>query len=338
MNQFEPAVTVIRGNGIEAIHHIAVAVVNKEGCLTHYVGDPSFNCMTRSSIKPFQLLSLFTSGAAEHYKFSNEQLSIMCGSHNGSDKHREVVISNLKQAGNSPEMLQCGSHWPIGMQPEEIFPQLGEEKDPLRHNCSGKHSGFLALCRYLGEDVADYLDPNSQTQTMVKNAIADFCQFDIEQMNEGIDGCSAPNFSLSLEALARGYMRLANGLGRNDALDRIAQSIRSAIWEFPYMVSGEKRFDYDLVRSFPNNAVCKVGAEGVEAFGFADPSIGIAIKIADGNWRALWPVCIEVLKQLGIIKKNQLPPYIQHHEKPEILNVRKKLTGYILTEFDLKKA
>lgn len=336
-NRFEPAVTVYRGDGVEAVHHIAVAVVNNEGRLTHYVGDPSFNVMTRSSIKPFQLMPLVASGAAEKFGFSNEQLSIMCGSHNGTDKHREVVQSNLALAGNTPADLQCGSHWPIGMQPDEIFPQHGEEKDPLRHNCSGKHSGFLALARYLNEDVASYLDPQSKTQKMVKQALADFCQFDPGLMKQGIDGCSAPNYSLSLQALAYGYMKLANGLGTTDAEKTVAQKIRSAIWEFPYMVSGDNRFDYDLKRSFPNNALCKVGAEAVEAFGFAEPSIGIAIKIADGNWRALWPVCVEVLKQLGLIKNGQVPSFLQKHEKPEVLNVRKIVTGHIITGFDLKK-
>lgn len=336
-HQFEPAVTVFRGDGVEAVHHIAVAVVNNEGHLTHYVGDPSFNVMTRSSIKPFQLMPLFISGAADHFGFSNEQLSIMCGSHNGTDIHREIVKSNLKLAGNSPDDLRCGSHWPVWMQPDEIFPQNGEEKDPLRHNCSGKHSGFLALSRYLKEDIATYLEPDSKTQEMVKQALADFCQFDTKQMKQGIDGCSAPNYSLSLQSLAFGYMKLANGLGENESMKVIANRIRSAIWEFPYMVSGDNRFDYDLKRSFPRNALCKVGAEAVEAFGFAEPSIGIAIKILDGNWRALWPVCIEVIKQLGIIKKGQVPAELSKYEKPEILNVRKFVTGHIVAEFDLKK-
>ena len=43
----------------------------------------------------------------------------------------------------------------------------------------------------------------------------------------------------------------------------------------------------------------EVSAWLVEAMAFADPPLGIAVKIHDGNFRALRPVCVEVLRQLG---------------------------------------
>ena len=69
----------------------------------------------------------------------------------------------------------------------------------------------------------------------------------------------------------------------------------------PYLGSGKGRFDHDLMRSLPGWVVAKVGAEAVQGMGFVDPPLGIAVKVLDGAWRALGPVCVQVLVQLGII-------------------------------------
>ena len=99
---------VYRGKREESVHYGSIAVVNNEGKLTHYLGDPEFFTFARSSPKPFQLLPTVTSGASDKFGFTPKQLAIMCGSHSGSDEHREVVLSNLKAAGNGPEHLKCG--------------------------------------------------------------------------------------------------------------------------------------------------------------------------------------------------------------------------------------
>ena len=194
----EVAARVYRGEVVEAQHCADIAVVDAEGNLTHYLGNPDAVYMTRSSVKPFQALPIILTGALDRLGFSSEQLAIMCASHTGTDRHREVVRSNLWQAGNHPEDLKCGTHLPIGMEQDGTYPTAGEDKDPLRHNCSGKHSGFLALAGFLGEPVSDYLKPTSRTQQLVKEAVAEVCQYPSERIEVGIDGCSAPVLSLPL--------------------------------------------------------------------------------------------------------------------------------------------
>ena len=333
----EQVATVYRGEAIEAIHHGSVAVINIKGQLTHYFGDPEFATITRSCIKPFQLMPLLTSGAADRFGFSPEQLAVMCGSHIGSDHHRAVVISNLKAADHDVEDLQCGCHWPLGMMMSNDYPLHEEDKDTARHNCSGKHSGFLALARFLGDDKANYLSPESRTQMMVMKAVSDFCEYPLEKMPIGIDGCSAPNFPLALRNLALGFMKLANALSDDLILRPAMNRIREAMWSFPEMVSGKGRFDLALMRSFPNNVVCKIGAEAVEGIGFSDPSLGIAVKIHDGNDRALGTVCISALKQLGIIGNIDDFPLLKPYENPEVRNVRDFVTGHIVPKFKLKR-
>ena len=294
--------------------------------------------MTRSSIKPFQLMPFLLSGGADHFGFTPRQLSIMCGSHNGTDEHRDVVISNLSLAGNRPEFLQCGCHKPIFMDYTKENPLHGEDKDALRHNCSGKHSGFLAHAKFLGDDVAEYLNPNSKTQTMIREQLASYCEVDEGSMPRGTDGCSAPNYAVPIKNLALGFKKLANGEGSSDKERAVATRIRSAMQEYPHLVSGERRFDLDLMRAFPGNVVCKVGAESIEGFGLANPSIGICVKINDGASRALWPICVAVLKQLGIIANTTETPSLKRHERPEVRNYRETLTGHIETTFTLRRA
>ncbi len=360
------AARVYRGDGVEAIHYASVAVVDGDGNLTHYLGDPDLAVMARSAIKPFQVLPLLTTGAFDHYQFSARHLAIMCGSHNGTDEHREMVLSNLERTGHRSDDLQCGGHWPLWMQLEEVFPRNGEDEDPLRHNCSGKHSGFLALAKFLGVDKESYLDPNSESQRLVKQAVAEFCESPIEKMPTSIDGCSAPNFPLSLYHFALGFKKLVNletggvtagwptaggGFKKNGnpalpsprgrapvvTLKQALARVREAMITHPEMVSGEKRFDLDLMRSFPSRVLCKVGAESIEGIGFCEPPLGIAVKIHDGNWRALGAVCVAVLKQLDLVKDINDFPLLKRHEMPEVRNCRKILTGRIVTEFELRQ-
>ena len=332
-----PLAKVYRGSAIEAVHYGSIAVVNEQGELTHYIGEPEMVISMRSSVKPFQALPLLLSGGFDHFGFSVKQLAIMCASHNGTDEHRDLVISNLKAAGNSAEDLQCGSHWPMGLRLDGIYPSKEEENDPLRHNCSGKHSGFLALTKFLKEDSKEYLNPESKTQELIKQAVADMCEYPVDELGVAIDGCSAPVFSFPLINLARGFKNLATKQAKVPEMQNALERIFEAMTSYPKMVAGEKRFDYDLMRSIPDNAVCKVGAEAVEGLGFAKQKIGIAVKIGDGNVRALRPVCMEVLRQLDIVDSINKFPFLKRYDRPQVKNYRKKVTGKIEPVFELKK-
>ncbi len=331
------AAKVFRGNTIEAYHNASIVVLDNEGSITHYLGDPEMMIMTRSSIKMFQVMALFTSGAADHFGFSDKQLAIMCGSHTGSDEHREVVLSNLKLAGNSVDDLQCGCHWPLGMEDSKTFPTHGEEKDVLRHNCSGKHSGFLALAKYINDDIENHLDPNSKTQKMIKQIVAEYCEYPENKIDVTIDGCSAPNFSIPLKNLALGIMKLAAGKGSDSVSPDIVNRIKKIVQSNPEMVSGEGRFDLDLAKSFPDNIINKFGAETIQIIGFSDPSIGIAVKVHDGNSRVLGAVCVEIFKQLGLVDNIEDFPYLLQYKEPVVKNVQNKVTGKIIADFKLQK-
>jgi L-asparaginase II len=328
---------VYRGRRGESVHYGSITVVDNKDRLTHYVGDPEFFSFVRSSSKPFQLIPLIATGAADKYGFTAKQLAIMCGSHIGTDHHRATVIANLEAAENVPENLKCGTQLPIHMIMSGEYPRQEEHKDPVRHNCSGKHSGFLALARYLGEDVSEYLKPDSGVQQMILKAVAENYRYLAEDIIISTDGCSAPNFGMPIFYTAGAFRRLASAKGSSARDSEILKRIRDAMREFPEMVSGEGRFDLALMRTFPNNVVCKVGAEAIQGIGFKEPSIGIVVKIHDGNPRALLPVCVEVLIQLGLVNINKAE-HLKTFYEPEVRNSANLVTGHVKAEFNLKKA
>jgi len=332
----EIVANVYRGEGLESVHHGAVAVMDTGGNLTHYVGEVDFRTQARSEAKPFQAIPLLRTGAADRYGFSDRQLAVMCGSHTGTPEHVGVVASNLAAAGNDESNLMCGTHPPLYYVVENKLPREGEMFSPLQHNCSGKHSGFLALARFLGEDVSRYLDPDSRTQQLVLDAISEMYDYPRDQITIGIDGCSAPVFGMPLKQAAIAFARLANGVAKDEKTRAVLHRIKKAMTTYPEMVSGPGRFDLALAKTFPGNVVNKVGAEGIEGIGFSDPPIGIAVKILDGNARALYPVVVEVLKQLGLLDGVDMT-HLEPFAHPEVTNWRKLIVGRIVADFELKK-
>jgi len=323
------AAVVARGGGIEAWHEAAVAVVDGSGRVIRALGDPELATFTRSAIKPLQALPLCLTGAADAIGLDAEELALAAASHDGSDVHRAVAERMLGKAGGSVADLQCGAHWPIGMRTAGQHPCAGEDRDPLRHNCSGKHAGFLAVARTLGVAFDRYLDPDSAVQRAVRRAVADACEIDDASLQSATDGCSAPNFAMPLSALARGFKNLATRGPGAAPLDAALARVRGAMQAHPLMVSGAQRFDAQLMRAFGGRVVCKGGAEGLEAIGFSDPPLGIAVKVLDGGERAGPPICVAVLRALGLIA-GETPEPLAGRERPVLTNHQGLETGAIV--------
>jgi L-asparaginase II len=299
------------------VHAASVAVVNERGELVRSFGDPNQRFAFRSATKPFQALPLVTSGAADAFGLDARELAIACGSHNGSDRHADVVRGLLARAGTGADALRCGTQLPIELRLRHEQPLRGEDRDPVRHNCSGKHAGFLLVARQLGERFEAYLEPKSRVQLLVREAVASACELSPDTLEPAIDGCSAPTFASSL--VARALVR-----------------VRDAMLAESYFVSGDGRFDHDLARSFPGNVVAKSGAEAIIAIGFRDPPLGIVVKVHDGADRARGPIVIAVLRGLGIIDDIERFPLLARYERPAIQNDAKLRTGEIVAELVLR--
>ena len=330
------AAVITRGDGVDAWHAAAAAIVDGDGRVTHALGDPELVTFTRSAIKPLQALPLCLTGARDALAIDDEELALAAASHDGTDVHRAIAARLLAKAGAGAEQLLCGAHWPIGMRLAGRHPCAGEDRDPLRHNCSGKHAGFLAVARVLGVAPERYLDPDSEVQRAVKRAVADACEIPEASLRTGTDGCSAPNFGMPLASLARGFKNLATRGSSSAPLDAALARVRAAMQAHPQLVSGEARFDHDLARAFGARIVSKGGAEALQAIGFSDPPIGIAVKVLDGGERALAPICLAVLAALGLLVSAP-PPSLAHRVRPAITNHRGVETGAIVATVELQR-
>jgi L-asparaginase II len=327
---------VKRGGFVESVHMGCVAVADARGELLYCAGDPHFWTFTRSTLKPFQAIPFVHAGGAEYFGFSSRELALMCASHSGEPVHTERVQFMLHQAGCSEQDLQCGCHVPIAYSAAggQVLP--GQSFSQLHNNCSGKHAGFLAYCRQHGMDLRTYLDSVHPLQGAVRGSVAHFSGVLPESLKMGIDGCSAPNYAVPLSRLALAYARFAQ-----DAADPhygdAPYILFNAMAAHPELVSGSGRTDLAISRAGHGDWVAKAGAEGVQAIGIRPASLGIAIKILDGDARALAVITIEVLRQLDLLSAGH-GMALRELAHPALLNCKGQTVGEICPVFKLQRS
>jgi len=330
-----PLAIVVRGEAPESIHYGSVAVTDRDGNLLYGAGDPQATMFTRSSLKPFQAMPVVASGASAAYGYGDAEIALMCASHSGEPRHVDVVSSMLERIECTKEDLQCGVHTPYFYQWTETTPEPGATFSTLHHNCSGKHSGMLTWCRYCSHPIGNYLDPAHPLQQAIRKSVAHFTGVAESALVRGTDGCSAPNYAVPLAGLARGFARLTAACDDAEYGDAPAR-IFAAMSKNPGLVSGERRNDLAIMTAGHGDWTSKAGAEGMQAIAVKSRGIGIAIKIADGNPRALHPVTVAVLQQLGLLEHPEAGPLAPFHE-PLQRNLRGLVTGRIQPVVELRE-
>jgi L-asparaginase II len=292
-----PLVAVTRGALLESIHRGRLAVCDPEGNILEAAGDPEAYIYARSSAKPFQALPLVLSGAAEAFGLTERELAVACASHNAEEPHLAAVRSILEKAGLTEDDLRSGAHLPLYEPEAEKLIRSGEVPRPIHSNCSGKHSGMLAVCVHEGYETATYRDPSHRLQRRILGLIAGVCGLREDEVLVAGDNCGVPAFALPLRSFATGLARVATGKALPDELADAALRIRDAMREHPFMVAGTGRFDTELMDS--TGLLVKGGAEAVLAVGSRE-GWGLALKISDGSERAVRPAALAALGGMGI--------------------------------------
>jgi L-asparaginase II len=339
--QLVPLVETTRGYSAtgyhaENVHLGSVAVVDSAGELLWSAGDPEFMTFTRSALKPFQALPFLLADGPARCAMTPSELALLCASHSGESKHTTAVEQILSKIGLDHSHLECGCHAPLYYDSVNLPVPAGQQWTSLHHNCSGKHSGFLAWCRLHNQPTVGYVDPAHPLQQTIRATLADAVQLDAAAMPIGLDGCSAPNYALPLSRLAHLYARLAQGAA-DPRLGAPMGDLFDAMTGHPDLVSGEARCDLAYMQAGGGDWVSKVGADAVQTIGIRSAGIGIAIKIADGATRSLQAATFSVLDQLGLLdarRRELLDPYRQ----PELKNVRGSTVGHIRSVFTLRRA
>ena len=293
-----PLVETFRGGTRECVHFGAIAVVGALGQVLAHAGDPHWVTFTRSTLKPLQALPFVRAGGARHFGLGSAHLALLCASHSGETMHVEHVEQILARAGVGYKRLQCGCHVPYYAELGGWPPPAPGSFDERHHNCSGKHSGFLAWCVQHGQPLDSYLEPAHPLQQAIRATVAEVVGLQEHQLAMGIDGCSAPNYAMPLAHLARGFARLGTGLRDSRFGDSFA-SLAAAMTAHPDLVSGTGRNDLAFMRAGGGDWITKVGAEGVQVVASRSRGQALAIKIGDGNKLALHAATVEALDQLG---------------------------------------
>lgn len=287
MKAFSPiAVEVTRGGMTESRHAVHCAVFDAEGREVERFGDIEAAVYPRSAIKPMQALPLIETGAAEACGASGAEIALACASHNGEPRHTEAAAAWLARLGLDEGALECGVHPPMGAGAAAALLRTGRTPGPLHNNCSGKHTGFLAVAGHLGEDVRGYINPDHPAQRRVRAAIEALCGVDLHDAPEGVDGCGIPVIGLPLGAFAAGLARMAAPGALAPVRAEAARRIVSAMAAAPEMVGGDGRFDTEVTAAGAHAFICKTGAEGVHAAILPGRGLGVAVKAEDGAKRA----------------------------------------------------
>jgi L-asparaginase II len=319
-----PLTAFHRGGIVESLHCGSVAVVDLDGTILLAAGDPEAITFTRSSLKPLQALPFVAAGGIERFKFTGPETALLCASHSGEPRHVDAAWSMLAKAGNTPDNLQCGTHPPMYYEVRGQVPPP-PPYTPLAHNCSGKHSGMLAHCAACGYERDRYLDPAHPLQREIRSAVAHMSGTPEAALVMGIDGCSAPNYAMPLARLALAFARLASH-DEDARYGKAPRRLGEAMTAHPEMVSGEGRSDLALMNAGRGDWVCKIGAEGVQAIGVRSRGVGVAVKVGDGNRRALVPAVIAVLDQAGLLDA-QARASLDALARPTLRNYRGLVVG-----------
>ncbi len=326
---------VLRAGLPASLHRGHVAVADAGGRVLFSSGNPHFKTHARSVLKPLQLLAVVESGAADAFSFSDEELAVMAGSHSGSSRHTEVVSRILSKIGMDETALECGVHHPIDQEEGKLVHSGARPLSRLHNNCSGKHSGMLAVCVHMGWPHKDYVSKSHPVQEFVLNKVGGVMGMGgYGDMVLAVDGCGVPTPYVELASLAVGFARLSCGGGSSgdaDAYGVHAGSllrIRQAMVRHPYMVAGTDRLCTAIMTAFNDDVISKGGGEAVYCFASRDKGVAACVKIEDGGFRAAGPAVIETMRQLGIASDSRLQSLAEFY-RPSIKNCREEVVGEI---------
>jgi L-asparaginase len=253
-----------RGGVVESVHRVhAVAVRGDE--VVESAGDASLVTFLRSAAKPIQAMPL----ARGRDDLDDRDLAIASASHLASEEQLEAVRALLAKAEATEDDLECGPY----------------EGSKLKHNCSGKHAGMLALCSARGWPLEGYSKADHPCQQTMLAEVAAVAQVEAEEIATAVDGCGVVTFALPLRAMA-------------EAFTRVEEPVTSAMRAHPEVIRGPGAPDTELMRLHAGWAA-KGGAEGV--FCAAGPDgVGLALKVDDGQARAVGPALGVFLGRLGL--------------------------------------
>jgi L-asparaginase II len=330
----EILIEVLRGNVVESVHRGDIAVVSCDGRVLCKCGDIDHPAFMRSASKPVQAIAGLEYGIAEEFGLDLAEIAILMSSHSGEKIHTDILKGIIKKIGTDINDLQCGTHDPLGVEAARELISKGQAPNSLHCNCSGKHLGQIAATKVKGAPLEDYYKLEGGIQPEIQDILMKFSGTEAAQIKLGIDGCGLPVYCIPIYNMALAYANLCNENFMGGKYLKSQNYVISAMTVHPEMIGGKARFDTELMRHFGDRLIGKFGDEGVYCVGLIGKGIGIALKIEDGHTRAVGPAILETLRQLGVIKADEMTP-MKDLWHPLIKNHRGEFVGAIKASFHL---
>lgn len=236
----------------------------------------------RSCAKPLQATLLIDYGI----DLTEEELALCCGSHAGEECHIRVAKQILDKFEINESYLKCGVHAPLARSMQDKMLLSGEKARAIHNNCSGKHIGFLVICKTKGWDMETYDKPEHPLQIAIKNKINNMCEITLNYPVT-TDGCGVPILSMPLKNMLIGYKNLLQ-----------YEKIINAIQKYPYIFGGENRLDTEIIEK-TQGLIAKVGAGGLCIVFNVKEQIGFVVKINDCSMEARRFAVLEMINRLG---------------------------------------
>ncbi len=351
MTSAQPLLELIRGSIVESTHYGSIVVVDSNGKLLHSYGDPNMVAFLRSSAKPFQALPFIEHGGAEYFGYTQKEIAISCASHETAQMHLDTVQGMQKKIGIQENNLQCGGHLPgdVPKLREVIINNI--QPTPNFNNCSGKHTSMLAFAKMSGHPLENYLDFEHPIQKEIRKTFSEMCGIEMDKVQLGIDGCSAPNFAIPLANAALGMARFCDPRSLDETRATACKKITTAMTTHPEMVSSFGEFDCELMQLGQGKIVTKRGAEGFQIIGlmpgvYSENGIGIAFKVTDGDaahmddnlhssTRVRPAISLEILRQLNVLTEAQIQSLAKFGPTKILKNYAGLITGNSQPAFKL---
>lgn len=310
-----------RAGHVENIHRGDVAAVNCKGEVVSAIGNAKLPMFWRSAAKPFQALPFVKNGGLERYNITEEELALLVSSHSGEENHVALVRGILSKLGLDESVLDCGVVRPMSGKAFKKIIAAGEKVLPVHNPCSGKHSQIIALSMMLGIAHEGYIRPDHEAQKVIFKHVAMAARISEEKLEIGIDGCGVPVFYLPIYNMSLAYARLSTPkLGDWGEYELAATKIRNAMSKYPQIISGTGRIDLAVSEVTNGRIIAKIGSDAVYCLAVKDGDLGITFKIEDGDYSAVTPMTIAVLKHLDLLTKDEaseldkiFPPVLKNH-------------------------
>src|SRR6266705_5137566 len=259
-----------RGSILESRHTVHVAVVDGAGRLVASAGDPEYRTFWRSAAKPFQAVPLIEDGAVERFGLSRQDLALACASHSSEPAQVALVRDFLQRIGCSERDLMCGPHRPLSDAVAKDYETRGVRVTAVYSNCSGKHTGMLALARQHGWPTEFYARVEHPVQQRCLKSVSEYTDVPATDIGVAVDGCGVTCFALPLRNMALAYTR-------------IPAAILEAMVLHPELIAGEGRPCTEMMRAHPGRVVANVGADGVYSAALIREGLGVTLKVEDGH-------------------------------------------------------